>query len=124
MGTSVREVLVGMLGTARVDVVLSPIALMFAVPAADDPLVLVTLLPLIWMLEFFARDRQARYASALELQRAYRGTVTLLSDVVEFDDPYTAQHSRSIVELAEATADKLDVPRAGTAAPGVRGSAP
>ena len=110
-GLRIPEVLDGMLGTARVDVVLSPIALMFAVPAADDPLVLLTLLPLIWMLEFFARDRQARYASALELQRAYRGTVTLLSDVVEFEDPYTAAHSRSIVELAEVVGEKLGVPR-------------
>lgn len=108
---SLAEVLSGMSGTVRVDLVLSPIALMFALPAADDPLVLLGLLPLIWMLEFFARDRQARYASALELQRAYRGTVTLLSDVVEFEDPYTAAHSRSIVELAEATAEKLGVPR-------------
>jgi len=106
-----REVLRDLAGTAKVDVILSPVALMFAVPAANTPLVLLTMLPLIRMLELFARDRQARYASALELQRAYRGTVTLLSDVVEFEDPYTAAHSRSIVELAEATAEKMGVPR-------------
>ena len=41
-----------------------------------------------------------RYADALELQRAYRGTVMLLSDVVEFDDQYTADHCRSVVDLA------------------------
>jgi len=105
------EVLRDWVGIARVDLILSPVALMFAVPAHDHPLVLFGLFPLIWMLEIFARDRQARYASALELQRAYRGTVTLLSDVVEFEDPYTAAHSRSIVELAEATAEKLGVPR-------------
>jgi HD-GYP domain-containing protein (c-di-GMP phosphodiesterase class II) len=98
-------------GTARVDVLLAPVALMFALPAETDPVVLVGLAPLIWMLILFARDRQARYASALELQRAYRGTVTLLADVVECDDPYTAAHSRSIVELSEATAEKLGVPR-------------
>ena len=106
-----REVLRDLAGTAKVDVILSPVALMFAVPAADTPLVLLTMFPLIRMLELFAKDRQARYASALELQRAYRGTVTLLSDVVEFEDPYTAAHSRSIVELAEATAEKMGVPR-------------
>ena len=60
---------------ARVDAVLSPVALMFAVPAADEPLGPSRSFPLVWLLEFFARDRQARYASALELQRAYRGTV-------------------------------------------------
>ena len=30
---------------------------------------------------------------------------------MEFDDPYTAAHSRSIVELSEATAEELGVPR-------------
>jgi HD-GYP domain-containing protein (c-di-GMP phosphodiesterase class II) len=33
----------------------------------------------------------------------------LLSDVVEFEDPYTAQHSRSIVDLVHAVAEKLGV---------------
>jgi HD-GYP domain-containing protein (c-di-GMP phosphodiesterase class II) len=98
-------------GTARVDLLLAPVALMFALPAESDPVVLLGLAPLIWMLVLFARDRQARYASALELQRAYRGTVTLLADVVECDDPYTAAHSRSIVDLSQATAEKLGVPR-------------
>ena len=65
--------------------------------------------PLVWLLELFSRDRRERYSATLELQRAYRGTVTLLSDVVEFEDPYTAAHSRSIVELVEATAEKMGV---------------
>jgi HD-GYP domain-containing protein (c-di-GMP phosphodiesterase class II) len=34
----------------------------------------------------------------------------LLSDVVESQDTYTAQHSRSVVELVNAVADELDVP--------------
>ena len=46
-----------------------------------------------------------RYAAALELSRAYRGTVMLLSDVVEFEDTYTAEHSRSVVDLVHAVAD-------------------
>ena len=33
----------------------------------------------------------------------------LLSDVVEFDDPYTAAHSRSIVDLVHAVADELGI---------------
>ncbi|MGI8845695.1 MAG: HD-GYP domain-containing protein [Thermoleophilaceae bacterium] len=98
-------------GTARVDLILSPVALMFAVGADQQPLALLTSFPLIWLLEVFSRDRQARYESALELHRAYRGTVTLLSDVVEFDDPYTAAHSRSIVELVDATSEKLGIPQ-------------
>jgi HD-GYP domain-containing protein (c-di-GMP phosphodiesterase class II) len=33
----------------------------------------------------------------------------LLSDVVEFEDDYTAQHSRSVVELVNAVANELNV---------------
>jgi hypothetical protein len=106
-----RELLKGFYGTARVDVIMSPVALMFAVGADQQPWALLSAFPLIWMLLLFSRDRQARYESALELQRAYRGTVTLLSDVVEFDDPYTAAHSRSIVELVDATAEKMGIPQ-------------
>jgi HD-GYP domain-containing protein (c-di-GMP phosphodiesterase class II) len=45
----------------------------------------------------------------LELNRAYRGTVMLLSDVLEFEDEYTAQHSRSVVDLVDAVADQLGI---------------
>jgi HD-GYP domain-containing protein (c-di-GMP phosphodiesterase class II) len=34
----------------------------------------------------------------------------LLSDVLEFEDEYTAQHSRSVVDLVNAVADELGVP--------------
>lgn len=110
-GMSLKETVATMSGVTRVDATLSPLALMITLVAVESPLALLSIAPLVWLLEVFSRDREARYASALELQRAYRGTVTLLSDVVEFEDPYTAAHSRSIVELAEATAEKLGVPR-------------
>ena len=63
----------------------------------------------MWLLDNFSKDRAARYASALELNRAYRGTVMLLSDVLEFEDEYTAQHSRSVVDLVNAVADELGI---------------
>ena len=110
-GLPLSEILNTSLSAARIDCILSPVGLMFAVAAVEHTWTLAALMPLIWMLEIFARDRQERYAGALELQRAYRGTVTLLSDVVEFDDPYTAAHSRSIVELAEAVSEELGIPR-------------
>jgi len=110
-GMSARETVATMSGVSRVDATLSPLALMITLVALETPLALLSIAPLVWLLEVFSRERQARYASALELQRAYRGTVTLLSDVVEFEDPYTAAHSRSIVELVEATGEKLGVPR-------------
>lgn len=106
----IAELLKNFSGTARVDVIMSPVALMCAVGADQAPLALLSVFPLVWLLLVFSRDRQARYENALELHRAYRGTVTLLSDVVEFDDPYTAAHSRSIVELVEATSEKLGIP--------------
>ena len=78
--------------------------------AYEEPLVLIAVIaPLVWLLDNFSRDRAARYASALELNRAYRGTVMLLSDVLEFEDEYTAQHSRSVVDLVNAVADELGV---------------
>lgn len=104
-----REVLRGWAGTARVDAILSPIALLITLPALDEPLVLTAIAPLIWLLETFSRDRQERYAATLELSRAYRGTVMLLSDVVEFDDSYTADHSRSVVDLVQSVADKMRI---------------
>jgi hypothetical protein len=109
-GLPIRTVIRDFVGVARVDCVLASIALVFSDAAVEQPLALLAIFPLVWMLSFFARDRQARYANALDLQRAYRGTVALLSEVAEFDDPYTAEHSRSIVELAESTAERLGVP--------------
>jgi HD-GYP domain-containing protein (c-di-GMP phosphodiesterase class II) len=82
---------------------------MIAVPATDYPLVLLVIAPLTWLLRTFAKDREERYAKTLELHRAYRGTVMLLSDVIEFEDDYTAQHSRLVVELVNAVADELRI---------------
>ena len=55
----------------------------------------------------FSRERKERYAAALELSQTYRGTVMVLSDVVEADDGYTAFHCRSVVELATAVGQEL-----------------
>jgi HD-GYP domain-containing protein (c-di-GMP phosphodiesterase class II) len=96
-------------GSARVDAILSPIAFVVAIVAVDEPAVLLAVAPLVWLLQIFSREREERYGATLELHRAYRGTVMLLSDVVEFDDPYTAEHSRSIVDLVHAVADELQI---------------
>jgi putative nucleotidyltransferase with HDIG domain len=106
-----REMLSYFVGCTRVDAILSPIAFLVSVGAASAPIALVALGPLVWLLEIFSRDRRERYAAALELNRAYRGTVMLLSDVLEFEDEYTAQHSRSVVDLVDAVADELGVDR-------------
>jgi HD-GYP domain-containing protein (c-di-GMP phosphodiesterase class II) len=104
-----REVLRSSVGTGRIDAVLAPASFVFAVVAVDEPAVLITLAPLVWMLHFFSRDRTARYSASLELNRAYRGTVMLLADVVEFDDTYTGDHSRSVGDLVRGVAEHMGI---------------
>jgi HD-GYP domain-containing protein (c-di-GMP phosphodiesterase class II) len=109
-GVPVRELARIFVGATRVELVLSPVAFVATLAAYEEPIVLVAVIaPLVWLLDNFSRDRAARYAAALELNRAYRGTVMLLSDVLEFEDEYTAQHSRSVVDLVNAVADELGI---------------
>ena len=93
--------------SARIDALLSPLALIIAAVAAEEPIALAGVLPFLWLMRVFSAERRERYAAALELNQAYRGTVMVLSDVVEAEDNYTASHCRSVVELAAAVADEL-----------------
>jgi HD-GYP domain-containing protein (c-di-GMP phosphodiesterase class II) len=103
-----RELLNSYKGTAQVDAALTPLGFVSAIAAASQPWLLIAVIPpLVWLLRFFSQDRRERYAATIELNRAYRGTVMLLSDVIETDDPYTADHSRSVVELAGAVGQQL-----------------
>jgi HD-GYP domain-containing protein (c-di-GMP phosphodiesterase class II) len=104
-----REIWRNYAGVAQFDSMLTPVAIAVATLAADAPWVLLAIGPFVMVLETFSRERSERHAKALELQRAYRGTVMLLSDVVEFDDQYTADHSRSVVDLAHAVAEEMKV---------------
>ena len=90
-----------------VDITLAAVALAVARSAQDSPAAVVLTLPLIGLLAFFARERKARIDHALELGHAYRGTALLLGDVVEADDAYTGTHSRDVVGLVVAVADRL-----------------
>jgi len=104
-----RELTRDWLGVARVEITLTPVAFLVALVAYEHPLALTAIAPLVWLLVLFSRDRREKYTAALELQRAYRGTVMLLADVVQHEDPYTAHHSRSVVDLVNAVADELGV---------------
>ena len=98
------------LGIARVDAILrADRAAGHRAAAVEHPIALLAIAPITWLFHSFAQDREERYAKTLELHRAYRGTVMLLSDVVESEDTYTAQHSRSVVELVNAVADELAI---------------
>ena len=100
------------LWASRVDAVLSPVGLLVAIQAANDPVALTAVVPLVWLLHVFSHERKERYTASLELQNAYRGTVMLLSDVVEAEDDYTAFHCRSVVELVAEVADEMKIPKA------------
>ena len=106
---SLRTVLSEYVGISRIDAILMPLGFVVAVAAKSEPLYLLAIPPLVWLFQLFSLDRHERYTKALELQRAYRGTVMLLSDVVESEDSYTASHSRSVVELVNSVADELGV---------------
>jgi HD-GYP domain-containing protein (c-di-GMP phosphodiesterase class II) len=91
----------------EVDIALTPVGLALAFATQDHTLLVATVLPLVWLLRTFARERQQRIDNALELSDAYRGTAFLLGDVVEADDAYTGTHSRHVVELVLGVADEL-----------------
>jgi HD-GYP domain-containing protein (c-di-GMP phosphodiesterase class II) len=104
------QALRSMVLTYRIDAVLTPIAYMAAAAAVHEPAAVLAILPLLWLLHVFSTERRERVAAALELNQAYRGTVMVLSDVVEAEDNYTASHCRSVVELTTAVAQELGIP--------------
>ncbi|TMK62964.1 MAG: HD-GYP domain-containing protein [Actinobacteria bacterium] len=91
----------------RIDALLTPIAYMVAAVGERQPAAVLAVAPVLALLQVFSSERRDRIAAALELNQAYRGTVMVLSDVVEAEDNYTASHCRSVVELASAVADDL-----------------
>ncbi len=93
--------------TAFVDIALAPVALAVAIAADTSVWALLPVIPLALLLRVFARERQVRIDHALELSSAYRGTALLLGDVIEADDAYTGSHSRAVVDLSLAVADRL-----------------
>lgn len=90
-----------------VDASLAPVGLAVAIAAGGRIWGVLAVLPLVALLRVFARERQVRIDHALELSAAYRGTAMLLGDVIEADDEYTGSHSRDVVDLALAVADRL-----------------
>jgi putative nucleotidyltransferase with HDIG domain len=90
-----------------IDAMLSPVGVLAGLAAQQHLLLVAAVLPLLPLLRLFARERGERIDNAIALSAAYRGTALLLGDVVEADDSYTAFHSRNVVELAVAVAEKL-----------------
>jgi putative nucleotidyltransferase with HDIG domain len=90
-----------------VDAALAGVGLMVARNIGSSPAAALTLVPLLGLLAVFARERHQRLENLVELHDAYRGTALVLGDVVEADDGYTGEHSKSVVGLALAVGEKL-----------------
>jgi putative nucleotidyltransferase with HDIG domain len=94
-----------------IDALLAPIGLLAAFASIDQPYAFLLVLPLVGLLAVFSADREVRLHHALALSHAYRGTALLLSDMVDDDDYDTGEHSRGVVSLALAVADRLGIDR-------------
>ncbi len=107
-GTPSRTLLRLMVPVYALDGALAPIGLLAAFAAIQlSPAICLLVVPLAAVLAVLSHERGARIDQALELSSAYQGTAMLLGDVVEADDAYTGSHSRGVVELALALADRL-----------------
>jgi putative nucleotidyltransferase with HDIG domain len=84
-----------------VDASLAPIGFLAGLVAVEAPAVLVLVVPLAWLLAYFAHEREMRIEHALALSEAYRGSSLLMGEMLEADDPYTGgEHSKGVVALA------------------------
>ena len=107
LGVPLRAVVRPTLWVYAVGAALAPIGFLCAYLAADAPVGMLLVMPLIGLLWLFARERSWRIDHAIELSGAYRGTALLLGNVLEYDHNYTGAHSRDVVELALAVGKRL-----------------
>jgi putative nucleotidyltransferase with HDIG domain len=107
-GASPASVLRMIAPVYALDTALAPVGLLAAaVAVTTSPAICLLVIPLAGVLAVLSRERQTRIDQALTLSEAYQGTALLLGDVVEADDAYTGSHSRGVVELSLAVADRL-----------------
>ncbi len=106
---SLREQLAQGAWIYLVDLLLAPVGFAVALAATDEPAAVALAWPLFLLLAVFARERDDRLASLLELSDAYRGTARVLGEVVEHDDAYTGLHLRGVAELAVEVAADLNL---------------
>jgi HD-GYP domain-containing protein (c-di-GMP phosphodiesterase class II) len=94
-----------------IDAALAPVGLLAALALDESPYYLALMLPLFGVLGVFASERRERLAQLTELNRAYRGTAMVLAEVVDADDAYTGMHTRDVVELSVAVAERMGLDR-------------
>jgi putative nucleotidyltransferase with HDIG domain len=107
LGIPVLPQLPAALSAYVVDAALTPIGMMAAFAAGNEPYRVLFVLPLMALFAIFAQEREDHIDSALQLSTAYRGTALLLGDVLEDKDAYTASHSHGVVSLSLAVADRM-----------------
>jgi HD-GYP domain-containing protein (c-di-GMP phosphodiesterase class II) len=109
LGVRPRQLFAPMKWVFAIDALLAPMGLAAALAGGESPFGLLLPLPLLFLVDLFARERKAGLDRALELSQAYRGTALLLGDVIEVDDAYTGSHSRQVVALTVEVADRLGI---------------
>src|SRR4051812_31324774 len=108
-GLSPRVVLRELRQVFLVDALLVPIGLLAAIAAAPAPATALLVLPLVYLLTHFSREREARIAQSIEMTRSFRGTAFLLRDLLEEDDEYTGHHTEDVVDLSARVAERMGV---------------
>ncbi len=108
---SLAELLAEVRPIYAIDAALAPLGLLvaFAISWAGAVWPLLFVAPLFLMLRVFSYERRERIVQLAELGDAYQGTALLLGDVVEADDSYTGEHSKSVVRLALDVCDALGI---------------
>lgn len=90
-----------------VDVALFPVGVLGALSIDHSPYYVALMLPLFGVLAVFASERRIRLKQLTELNGTYRGTAMVLAEVVDADDAYTGMHTRDVVALSLAVADRM-----------------
>jgi HD-GYP domain-containing protein (c-di-GMP phosphodiesterase class II) len=108
-GIAPRVVLAEMVEVIRVDGLLAPVGLLAAIAAAGAPATALLVLPLVYLLVNFSREREARIEQSIEMTRSFRGTAFLLRDLLEEDDEYTGHHTEDVVDLSVRVAERMAV---------------
>jgi HD-GYP domain-containing protein (c-di-GMP phosphodiesterase class II) len=108
-GVAPRVVLAEMLQVLKVDALLVPIGLLAALAAVSAPATALLVLPLVYLLVHFSREREARISQSIEMTRSFRGTALLLRDLLEDDDEYTGHHTEDVVDLSVRVAERMGV---------------
>ena len=94
-----------------IDAAHAPVGLLAALSLDESPYYLALLLPLFGVLGVFASERRERLMQLTELNSTYRGTAMVLAEVVDADDAYTGMHTRDVVELSVAVAERMGLDR-------------